>query len=45
MGFVEAIDWCHQGLGVGDEDAVILGLYLAENSPDSAKPVICDGPQ
>ncbi|HCK75694.1 MAG TPA: hypothetical protein DHW07_00960 [Gammaproteobacteria bacterium] len=44
-GFVEAIDWCHQGIGLGDEDVVVLGLYLAKDSPDSAKPVICNGPQ
>lgn len=45
MSFVEAIEWCHQGVGLGDEEVVVLGLYLGEDSPESAKPIVCDGPQ
>ena len=34
-----------RGIGAGDEDVVVLRLYLAERKSDSAKPVICDDPQ
>lgn len=44
-GFVEALDWCHQGRNLGEEDVIVLGLYLAQDTPDSAKPANCDGPQ
>ena len=45
MSYIEAIDWCHQGDVSGDEDAVILGIYMAQVDPNEVKPIPCDGPQ
>ena len=40
-----AIDWCHQGLNLADDDLLVFGLYIAQVKPDHVKPVSCDGPQ
>jgi quercetin dioxygenase-like cupin family protein len=41
--YVEAIEWCHVGYGVGDEAVEILGIYLGQQDPDQIKPEPCDG--
>ena len=43
--YIEAIDWCHQGLNLADDDLLVFGLYIAQVNPDQVKPVPCDGPQ
>ena len=43
--YIEAIDWCHQGLNLADDDLLVFGLYIAQMNPDQVKPVPCDGPQ
>lgn len=43
--YIEAIDWCHVGYGIGDEPVEILGIYLGQQDPDQIKPEPCDAKQ
>ena len=43
--YIEAIDWCHVGYGIGDEPVEILGVYLGQQEPDQIKPEPCDSKQ
>ncbi len=45
MSYVEALDWCHQGYSTGNQETVVFGLYLAQESPNHVKPIPCDGPE
>ena len=43
--YIEAIDWCHVGYGIGDEPVEILGIYLGQQDPNQIKPEPCDAKQ
>ncbi len=40
--YIEAIDWCHVGYGIGNESVEALGFYLGQQDPDRIKPEPCD---
>ena len=39
--YVEAIDWCHVGYAVGNEEVEIIGIYLGQQDPNQIKPLPC----
>ncbi len=39
--YVEAIDWCHVGYAVGNEEVEIIGIYLGQQDPNEIKPKPC----
>lgn len=43
-GFIEAMNWCHLGRAVGDQPVKMIGIYLAQTTPDRSAPVTCAKP-
>lgn len=40
--YIEAIEWCHVGYGIGSKPVEVLGFYLGQQDPDEIKPEPCD---
>ncbi len=39
--YIEAINWCHQGLAAGGKPVKVLVSYLGQTNTDTIKPTIC----
>lgn len=40
--FLEAIEWCHIGRALGDEPAILVGIYLSQTAPETALAMDCE---
>lgn len=43
--YIEAMNWCHQGMANGKKPAKLLVVYLGQQQPDQIKPEACKGPE
>lgn len=43
-GFIEAMNWCHVGRAIGDQPVKLIGIYLAQTTPDRSAPDACAKP-